>query len=570
MKFPTAGYYPLELVWRNRDAAGGLEISSRVGEWTTWTQGDFAVLGTDPAYAVYQRPTGVPSPAEAGANTIGGAVYTGTINPVADGLRVQQAYPTSHGGVAPTSVDSAISFFADKIIKNDDATAYNVGRVETRTNLGMTDPEGAGTGNFTDQPFPIDNRDANYNLVAAKGDDNFVSRLNGLVYIPAAGTYAVTSSTDDGFQLRVGNLQFGRRAAAGGTPAGTAYYMYGSFAQAGLYPFEYYQYEGTGGANIELAQGGSTSLVLASGSRNPASNGFTTDWTGGVYRVDPVASLRMDTSGLTLQAKAYGSVPALNMSVKPERWTLSQTVRNGPARTAGLLGTYYNFASTYDWNNPSLILGTRNDVQSGTFNFGDNYAYGPWGNTEDNFGAKWTGYVNIPRTGNYSFRMDSDDVSWIYLDIDGPLMPGGLTGAPTNGQWTVIWDNVFLTEGLHAVDFRAREYGGGENSVLQWMSDSFGWQQIPASYFSQNIFDQAVLAMATGTGAIGDLSSFGDLMTFPMDFQTWYKLRLSVDIAGLSAIYEGDFLFVPEPGTMVLLGGGLLALIRRRRARAAK
>ena len=68
----------------------------------------------------------------------------------------------------------------------------------------------------------------------------------------------MTNSSDDGYQLRIGSLQFGRRAGAGGTPAGTANYMYGYFPQAGLYPFEYYQYEGNGGANIELAKGGTT------------------------------------------------------------------------------------------------------------------------------------------------------------------------------------------------------------------------------------------------------------------------------------------------------------------------
>jgi len=593
MTFPSTGYYPIELIYSNRDSTGFLELSSMAGNQTTWSAATFAILGTDPNFPVWQNPSAVPNPATAGANTVGGAIYTGPFTPVLDGLRVQQAYPTSHGGVAPTTVDSAISFFADKVIVNGNATAFNVGVVATRSYLAMNDPQGAGTGNFvaTSQPFPIDNRDAAYNPVASKGDDNFVTRINGLVYIPEAGTYAVTSSTDDSFQLRVGNQQLGRRAASGGTPAGTAYYMYGYFPQAGLYPFEYYSHEGTGGSNIELARGGTTALIL--NTRNPAANGFSPDWSYGAYSVTPVAQLQ--TYSTTLQAKAFGSVPALvgdpnvQGKVNPEYWfLLRQTANSVPGAAGlpimGLRGTYYDFANNQTVDNtwpptdapPIPVLGRRNDLNTpgSVFNFAAGFAgafvtsrpgspTNPAG-ANDYFGVRWQGFINIPRTGLYSFQMQADDRAWMFIDIDGDLVlePGEFpAGQPVVWSNWMQWNNVPLTAGLHWVEFRSREWTGGETATFQWqMPEGGAFANIPAEYFL-NVQDWEVLAY--GSGAVGDLANYADLMTF--DFGTTHTLRLVTQIAGLTAYYEGTFTFVPEPGTLVLLAGGLLAAATRRR-----
>ena len=38
-------------------------------------------------------------------------------------------------------------------------------------------------------------------------------------------------------------------------------------------------------------------------------------------------------------------------------------------------------------------------------------------------------------------------------------------GAPGNEAWTVNWNDVFLAEGLHAIEARAREFGGGAASA---------------------------------------------------------------------------------------------------------
>ena len=570
--FPTAGYYPIELVYRNRDGAAGLELSSRDGAWTAadWSTGTFAILGTDPSYEV-RLPDGVTGTGPTLAPSVGNPLYAGAINPVADGFRVQQAYPASHGGANPASVDNSITFFSDKVIQNGDPTNYNIGVVATRSFLSMQDTTAGQTmtPNFTPQGIPLDNISTSYAVQAGVANDNYVTRINGLVYIPAAGTYALTNSSDDGYQIRVGNYVAGRRPGGGGVPAGTANYLYGTFPAAGLYPFEYYQYEGTGGSGIELAYGGSTNLLLPS--RNPASNGFTPNWAGVAYAAEPVAMMRRDNTGVGLEVQAYTKVPALNMAVAPERWRLSEVTHN---TWQGLMGSYYTTTTT-----PYTLVGQRLDLNPNavygglstapnSFNFPDNYAYGPWGNMEDNLNVIWEGNINIPATGLYSFRMDTDDNSWIYIDVNGNGVFDANEGSPGNSAWTIRWENLSLTEGLHKVMFQAREGGGGEWSQLRWLVGGGAMPDTSAPIVPANVFSwegDLLITLAEGTGAIGDLSNYQFLMDF--DFESTHHLRLVTEVAGLTAVFDETFFFTPEPTTLVLLAGGLLAIATRRRNR---
>jgi len=94
------------------------------------------------------------------------------------------------------------------------------------------------------------------------------------------------------------------------------------------------------------------------------------------------------------------------------------------------------------------------DIQFAT-NFG--YAWHPFGLPD--FGADMTGHLLVEADGTYTFTLDSDDGSMLFIDsllvVDngGPHVP------------TVVSDSVFLTAGLHPFEVQFFEDFGGPSGV---------------------------------------------------------------------------------------------------------
>jgi hypothetical protein len=297
------------------------------------------------------------------------------------------------------------------------------------------------------------------------------------------------------------------------------------------------------------------------------------DWGTNAFAATPVALMERDSNGTGLNIKAYTRVPALGIALPPEHWQLYNVAQRGTgARVPGLFATLYdtNAAQAPNWRDDWPILATQTYLGTAgqVFNTGGRFGF-PAGPT-DQIAARWTGYLNAPAGGKYSFRMDTDDVSWIFIDLDGNGVFDAGDAAPGNNQWTVIWNDVTLLPGMHKVEFRSREFGGGEWASLQWMMPgSAAFQFMPSEYFSQNFFAGSYIAqvLAEGTGQLGGLLA-GDWFNMSMPYGSTMDLHLAVDTAGLLAFFDGQFTFIPEPATLVLLAGGLLALARRRRKTA--
>ena len=568
--FPEAGYWPIELVGRNRAGNEGFELSSAPGNLTTWNATDFQLLGTDPTFPVYQRPSAVPVadyPTGIQAQSAGAAFVPGTIpTPTGDGFVFR---------MVQSAADLPATIWSARHLMDTTPGGTPVGPVVTKV-VDYRDPQSGSEGNFGGTPpWPLN----------TSADDNwFATRASGLIYFPSAGVYSFAEGSDDGFRLRVGNQVIGEYGAGRGHP-GNANTMYVDIPEAGLYPIELTQWEGNGGSSVELSHGGFDANRIRSllvSSRNANTAGFNRDFGTQVYSVEPVAALSRHST--TLQAKILTNVPALNggTQLPVERWalerkvdpTVSFTYNGSPVEAHPGLWAVYRSAQV------NGVTGARQVLTSGTFNFGDNYAYGiPFNsfgdtvNIEDNIEVRYYGYLRIPQTGLYSFHMDSDDNSWVFIDLNGD---GAFEQPPsTQGAWHVYWYDVAMNEGWYPVEFRSREGGGGESSRLQWdtpASSGLVWEYMPAVLggeplfaFEGDLWQLVASNTSTGLYQVGDLASFEDLMTFP--FQSTETLRLSVDIAGAIAIAEADFFFVPEPTTLVLLAGGLLAIARRRRAR---
>jgi len=545
-----AGWWPMEIFW----AQGGGGLGVEVASWNAST-GSWVLLGdtANGGLEVRQRPDGVPDPAALGGNSVGEPVYQGPITPAADGFRVQSA------SLVSGNVNDSINFYRDKIILNGDATAYNVGSIATHPYLDLRDPQDSREANFPDSegpggqpvPFPNDTPGA---------DDNYVTRINGVINIPEAGTYSFTVGSDDGYYLRIGNALLGRYDAGRDHPgAGTrANYTYAYFPRAGLYPVELYTQEGGGGSNIEFAHsiGNNAPRGLIVSSTNAHDAGFSVNWSGIAYSVEPVA--RLSRVGNALFGATYSNVPALGMRIGSERWTLEDIVTGVQLLRTPEPGNPSNIVPGLraEWFNDRSFSGTPAfDVVATEVNRAD-YVYPgtTWTGDHNDFGVRYTGQFYAPYDGTFAFQENVDDMARLWIDGQQLL---------NDGAWNVATQNaITLTEGWHDLRFETEEGGGGDYAYLSWdMGRGDGNFQILTAT------DDVSQILLQGTGPIGGPTTDSLLLTFPMG--ETHQLRLTTMIAGLNAVAEDTFTFVPEPGTYLLLLVGALGLLLWRR-RSAK
>ena len=137
-----------------------------------------------------------------------------------------------------------------------------------------------------------------------------------------------------------------------------------------------------------------------------------------------------------------------------------------PAHTvAGLSYSYYEGAWTSlpDFN-------TLTPVKTGTIGTCDLAIR----NRDDNFGVVYSGYIEVPQSGVYTFTTSSDDGSALYIgtakivDNDGSHGTQSASGA------------IGLTAGKHAISVEYFEAGGEQVLTVSWGGPGVTTGQIPA------------------------------------------------------------------------------------------
>ena len=147
---------------------------------------------------------------------------------------------------------------------------------------------------------------------------------------------------------------------------------------------------------------------------------------------------------------------------------------SGQAILMGLNYKYYTFTGT--WNNlPDF--NTLTPVVTGTM---PNVAITPR-TQDDNFAFLWEGYIQIPITGTYIFRTNSDDGSKLYLGpINGTTSPYSFSGPATvNNDGLHPPQDAYsaalnLTAGIYPIAMTFYEQNGGENMNVYWSTPSSG------------------------------------------------------------------------------------------------
>jgi hypothetical protein len=94
--------------------------------------------------------------------------------------------------------------------------------------------------------------------------------------------------------------------------------------------------------------------------------------------------------------------------------------------------------------------------------------------------ARWEGFFEAPREGDYRFGLTSDDSGWLFIDGRRVINNGGVHPART-----VETGDVWLTKGLHQIRIDYYQGDGGAVMQLDW--------RIPSGYFTLGRMPVAIM-----------------------------------------------------------------------------
>jgi len=193
----------------------------------------------------------------------------------------------------------------------------------------------------------------------------------------------------------------------------------------------------------------------------------------------------------------------------------------------GLLGQYYNKANSADCKNYP-ISGTVNLSRTDSiinFDWGTGNPADPINN--DYFQAKWTGYVNIPTTGDWTFYTSVDDGVKLY--IDGALLIDKWIVQPE----TKYNNTVKLSAGFHTIQMDYYENTGFTAARLYWSGPGISTQTIiPQMY------------LYTGNGLVGHIQEYKAPITHQVAPQVLPDIEIVTSKSSGKAPLAVDFSYI--------------------------
>ncbi len=550
-------YWPFEVVGRNTGAAG-FEVSSALATWNSGTNMWDAPAFSNTTYKILGDATGGGLPVW----TRDSALEPGNPTPTnLGGAPVTQRFAWADTGAATSGDGVWINANAGPgMDTRGSVTAWFAANPDggTRAARNRINIDNSGSpGAFTATSSPTASADQNYPGMTT-AQDNVAFRSRSLFYSPGNETVAFAVGSDDGFQLQLGTRVLGGCDDRGIQTEQNMMYAY--FPTAGFYKFDLYHYEQGGGAGVELSYllpvAPSNNVPLLLNSRNPNAAGFQVDMTNSRFHTFNMTGSMRQYDGLQIRGTAATTISGVAGNFPVDSWKLQQFfptiqyLRTDPSGTPGFRSRWYNndnFTEPFDGD---FVV---SEVNRATGVYPPALGWPTTGNGQEHFSVRYTGQIYIPADGTFGFRESVDDQAWIFLDGLQKLYDGAA------GTTTQVY--VPLTQGWHDIEFRTHEITGGDAAYFSWDGGDGTWRILTATETNTWV------TLASGVDQLLDDTV---LKTFPMDWNTTYQLRFTADFFGLQAIQAGDFIFMPEPGTMVLLAGGLLAVIRRRRRQASR
>ena len=341
---------------------------------------------------------------------------------------------------------------------------------------------------------------ASFTLTPAQRDDNFAMRFTGYLDVPADGEYTFYTSSDDGSQLHIdGSLVVDNDGLhASEEASGTISLSAGSHAITVDY------FEATGAQQLAVQWASdqfgkepipAERLSTAPPTTNPPSVAFLQPTDGAT--VSTPTTLEADASASSGIASVTFRVDGSTVGTDDEppytaSWSGAtdgtHTLTAEAASTTGTTATTTIDVSVSDGGGagpaPSGVAWAYYEGQWGELpDFGSlspiaqdtsaSFTLAP-AQRGDNFGMRFTGYLDVPSDGEYTFYLTSDDGSRLSIDGSPVVDNDGRHGAREKSG------TITLTAGRHPITVDYFEGGGGEQLSVQWASGQFGKQSIPS------------------------------------------------------------------------------------------
>lgn len=267
--------------------------------------------------------------------------------------------------------------------------------------------------------------------------DRFSARWTGWIEVPSSDTYTITTRSDDGIRLWIGEKRQ-EAITTENKPLIDAWR-----------PLDAVEY--------------STTLFLESGYHYPIKIEYYEDHTN--------ASLQLFWQ---TKQRPKELVPSAHLYPAPE------PVRPRGNGT-GLRGRYYKGADTAEKVALPYPVFERTDTQ---LNF-------PWGEREiderlatDNYSVRWEGFLQPQYEGTYTFHLQADDHAALYIDeasISPTAAPLISTGSNVSQEYTAT--KTLARDRLYYIRVVYSEYSGDARVRLSWSHARIPKEVIPQTQF---------------------------------------------------------------------------------------
>jgi len=148
----------------------------------------------------------------------------------------------------------------------------------------------------------------------------------------------------------------------------------------------------------------------------------------------------------------------------------------GDALPSGLIGKYYQMPTELE-DFPIIPSGQKPTVErvDSQINFASTLEAFPGTKLMDNFYVHWAGVIRIPKDGSYTFFLESDDGSRLFIDGIPVVDHGGLHDMTENSGRTE------LKAGDHVIKVEFFEAAEDAGCIMSWEPSGKSKEVVPAS-----------------------------------------------------------------------------------------